>query len=289
MKRKHRDLCVGLAFLAPNILGVLVFTVFPLLFSIVLAFSNWDLRLHNMFKHNPLDFVGLDNFIRLFSSGDLLKFLGNTLFFMMGIPFAIAGSLLAAMVLSKDLKGGHRKVYVWLLASGGMLIGIMLLTMLGMGASAMAMLMVGLVSVIIVLGLGGGQTVYRTLFYAPHFTAGVATYILWKKLYSPNTGAINHALKPVLSGLTEAVNHTSSTLFVAMGLFSLALMVGLFLFCLLRYTKLWIDSEVGTLAAIGLLLLQSIPFMTAMKSHVKNTVICPMRRVLGENIKNADV
>ena len=39
-------------------------------------------------------------------------------------------------------------------------------------------------------GAAGGTIVYRTLFYMPHFAAGVATFILWKQLYNPRTGPI---------------------------------------------------------------------------------------------------
>jgi multiple sugar transport system permease protein len=36
--------------------------------------------------------------------------------------------------------------------------------------------------------------VYRTLFYLPAFTSGVALFILWKKLYNPEFGPINQLL-----------------------------------------------------------------------------------------------
>jgi multiple sugar transport system permease protein len=40
-----------------------------------------------------------------------------------------------------------------------------------------------------------GISIYRTLFYLPSFTSGVALMILWKKLYSPIYGPINTALE----------------------------------------------------------------------------------------------
>jgi multiple sugar transport system permease protein len=39
-----------------------------------------------------------------------------------------------------------------------------------------------------------GITLYRTFFYLPTFTNGVALMILWKALYNPNFGPINAAL-----------------------------------------------------------------------------------------------
>ena len=88
-RRALRQTATGLAFLAPNILGFMTFTLLPLVFSLVLAFTNWDIRFHNMFKDVPLQFVGFQNFVRLFHEPDFPKYLGNTLFLMMNIPLAI--------------------------------------------------------------------------------------------------------------------------------------------------------------------------------------------------------
>ena len=49
-RKQRRNMLLGMALLGPNILEFLAFTIIPLAFSPVLAFSNWDLRLHNMFK-----------------------------------------------------------------------------------------------------------------------------------------------------------------------------------------------------------------------------------------------
>lgn len=191
---KHRrPLLTALAFLAPNIAGFLAFVLLPLVFSLAMAFTNWDLRLHNRFKDEPIRFVGMDNFTRLLNQPEFYRFLGNTLFFMMGIPFAIAGSLILALMLSKDLRGGG-KVYATILAATISLAGVVMLWIAGAGASAMAALFSTLACGMLLLGVLGGTTVYRTLFYLPSFTSGVAIFILWKKLYNPQTGPINAAL-----------------------------------------------------------------------------------------------
>src|SRR5437764_11752782 len=46
-----------------------------------------------------------------------------------------------------------------------------------------------------------GIVVYRTLFYLPSFTAGVALMILWKALYNPDFGPINAAIHSVSDAL----------------------------------------------------------------------------------------
>src|SRR3954452_89878 len=40
-----------------------------------------------------------------------------------------------------------------------------------------------------------GISIYRTLFYLPSFTSGVALMILWKKLFSPTYGPINAVIE----------------------------------------------------------------------------------------------
>lgn len=197
---------IGLSFLLPNILGFCVFILVPLLTSFTLAFSNWDVQLHNMFKTHPLRWVGIENFRVLLEQPDFWQYLGNTLFLMMGIPFAIAGSLLAALLLSRDNDGTSLKKR-GIAGAGVILVGACVVLMLsGLSVSGIWMLLAIMACGIMVSGMVGGSVVYRTLFYTPHFTAGVATFILWKKMYNPYSGPINKALYPVLNTVSDLVN-----------------------------------------------------------------------------------
>ncbi|NRA40368.1 MAG: sugar ABC transporter permease, partial [Planctomycetes bacterium] len=63
----------AMMFLMPNLLGFLIFVLVPLIASIALAFTNWDLTQHNMYQDNPINFVGLDNFILLFTEDDFVR------------------------------------------------------------------------------------------------------------------------------------------------------------------------------------------------------------------------
>ncbi len=204
-KRELKNLAWGVAFLSPNIIGFLAFTTIPLIFSLVLAFSNWDLRLHNMFHDEPIKFVAFKNFVQLFKERDFWKFLGNTLFLMMGAPLAIGGSLLAAILLSKDLKGKQLGTFKVLLPGAVMVACCGMLALFGLGSSALVILIGSIAALALVLGVTTGQTVYRTLFYLPNFTSGVAVYILWKKMYSPHTGPINGFLDGPLRALSAMV------------------------------------------------------------------------------------
>lgn len=248
---KQKDLVAGVGFLAPNILGFLIFTCVPLVMSVILAFSNWDIRFHNMFKDTSIQFVGLRNFIRLFQDPDFYKFFGNTLFLMMGIPFTITGSLVAALLLSKTPARGHRQRWGWLIASSGLVAAVIVLTLVGAGASTLVIVIGGLFGMILFSGSIGGVTVYRTLFYMPHFTAGVATFILWKKLYNPETGPINHILRPILSELAVVVNGLPGGLISNLIWPGTVMMILLFLFGVTRFARWWRDGDVGW---IGLLL-----------------------------------
>jgi len=135
----------GLAFLAPNFLGFAVFMAGPVLFSLVVSFSNW-----NLMRTIPFRWVGFQNFVELFHDDKFWLYLINTGYLMLGMPVAIFGSMLLAVLLSKPLKG---------------------------------------------------IVVYRTMFYLPTFTAGVALLLLWKTLYNPEFGPINAAIDWVFACL----------------------------------------------------------------------------------------
>ncbi len=259
---RRRQLFPAIGFLLPNILGVLTFVIFPVLFSIVLAFTNWDLRRHNPYREESLDFVGLENFVRLLTESDFVRFLGNTLFLMMGIPFAVGGALIAATLLSKNTRGGSLRVWLYLCAAGGLVISVGLLAALGLGGTGMVILLAGVASGVLILGLAGGTTAYRTLFYMPHFTAGVATYLLWKKLYNPQTGPINQALQPLLDGLAGMVN-TTPALFGNLRWVWMALAGGLLAWAMGKLRRMWSDGDLGTKAAVMPVLLLWLPVVVA--------------------------
>ncbi len=263
-KVEARKLARGLAYLAPNILGFLAFVLFPLLFSLYMAFSNWDLTLHNMFKDETVRWVGLDNFIRLFRDDNFWRFLGNTLFFMMGIPFSIAGSLIFAILLNQDLGGKSWRMRKFILAGAVLVTACLLLTALGMGATAFTLVLIGLFGLILVGGSLGGNTIYRTLFYTPHFTAGVATFILWKKLYSPHTGPINQALTPVLDGVTSAVLLLPSWLGEVLQWLLLVIASLLLTWSIRRLRRVWVDGEAGAATLWSSFVVTSLPLVCAL-------------------------
>lgn len=132
---------VAWMFLLPNFLGFAVFTAGPVLFSLVVSFSNWNLQ-HTI----PFAWIGFENYAELMRDQQFWLYFINTLYLMLGMPIAIAGSLALAILLSQRLRG---------------------------------------------------IVVYRTLFYLPSITSGVALMILWKALYNPDFGPINAVINAV--------------------------------------------------------------------------------------------
>ena len=60
---ERRNLRTALCFLAPNLLGFLAFTAFPVGLSLFMSFTNWDLK-----PGAELEWVGLRNYTDLLGS-----------------------------------------------------------------------------------------------------------------------------------------------------------------------------------------------------------------------------
>ena len=89
-KRKARF--VSLAFLSPSLIGVLVFFILP--FFIIIYYS----LINNPFQ---AEFVGFENYIKLFGNYSFMQAVKNTLkFSAISVPLAVILSLLLAMALN---------------------------------------------------------------------------------------------------------------------------------------------------------------------------------------------
>lgn len=95
--RKNRTLW-GYFFLAPQLIGLLAFSLIPLAFAFVLSFMEWD-------GFGTQSFVGLQNFIGQFQNDVFWQSLYNTaLYTVLYIPIGVSISLLLALALNK-IKG----------------------------------------------------------------------------------------------------------------------------------------------------------------------------------------
>ncbi|MCO5165239.1 MAG: sugar ABC transporter permease [Planctomycetes bacterium] len=103
--RSARDLARGLAYLSPNLFGFLLFTALPVVAVFVVAFTegSYTSSLDPATGAARLDarWVGLENFARLASDGDLWRSLWNTVVLMAAIPLQMALALGLAMLLDR--------------------------------------------------------------------------------------------------------------------------------------------------------------------------------------------
>jgi multiple sugar transport system permease protein len=98
VKHETPDNKAALIFLGPWLVGVVALTIGPLIASLYLAFTNYNLL------QDP-KFVGLDNFVRMFSDERLHHSLKVTfIYVLVGVP----GQMLAALALAMLLDGGMR-------------------------------------------------------------------------------------------------------------------------------------------------------------------------------------
>ncbi len=89
----------GVLCASPWIVGFLVFTGGPILFSIMVSFADYDIL-------RPATWTGLDNYARMFIGDDLFAVaVQNTLFMMIGIPLGMALSLGIALLLNVEVRG----------------------------------------------------------------------------------------------------------------------------------------------------------------------------------------
>ena len=95
----HKAL-MGYLFISPWIIGMLVFIAGPILYSLYLSFTDYDIL-------SPPRFSGISNYVRALT-GDRLFWpsLGRTAYYALAsVPILLAGSLGLAMLLNQHLKG----------------------------------------------------------------------------------------------------------------------------------------------------------------------------------------
>ncbi len=156
-KESRVEALTALLFIMPNVLGFMVFLLFPIAASLLLAMFRWS-PLHGARQFaETAEFLGLSNFwsvIGVHTHGGswqvndpyFWKYLGNTVFLMLGIPISIIGSLFIANLLNKKIKGAP---------------------------------------------------FFITVFFLPSIVTGVATFVLWGVLLNPESGMMNALLSMV--------------------------------------------------------------------------------------------
>ena len=106
----RRKALLGYLFLAPTILGILVFTAGPVIFSFVLSLFRW-----NVFS--PPEWVGAANYTRMFADGRALTgFWNSFVFVFFAVALQVTLGLLLAMILQTRmptwLRYGYRTSFL---------------------------------------------------------------------------------------------------------------------------------------------------------------------------------
>lgn len=100
-RSSYRNELYGILFALPAILGLLIFTLGPMIYSLYMSFTDYS-------GSNSPTFIGLDNYTRMFSGEDqyFYKSLGVTLYFVvLSVPTGIIYSFLMAILLNRNIKG----------------------------------------------------------------------------------------------------------------------------------------------------------------------------------------
>lgn len=98
-RQRGADTRAGYTFLLPWLLGFIALTVGPMISSLYLSFTNY-----NLFE--PPKWIGLDNYITLFQDERFLQSVGVTVnYVVFGTPIKLAAALAVAMLLNSKRKG----------------------------------------------------------------------------------------------------------------------------------------------------------------------------------------
>lgn len=98
-KKLNKDGLWAILFLAPAVIGLCAFTIYPLLESLRISFTSWDLFSDKVF-------VGLKNYIDLFQDPTGLKVFRNTIVFtLLAVPIQIVISFFLAVALNQKIRG----------------------------------------------------------------------------------------------------------------------------------------------------------------------------------------
>jgi multiple sugar transport system permease protein len=160
---------IGYLFVAPALLHLLVFALFPLLFTLYVSFFRW-----NLLKEDK-QFLALENYAYSFGDSLFWNAMWNSIkFAALSVPLGMLLGLGVALLVNQKLRG---------------------------------------------------VTIFRTLYYIPAISSGVAVAMLWIYMYLPQSGFVNNFLAWMgVDPSTDFLNHEGYAL---LALVFMAVWVGL--------------------------------------------------------------
>ncbi len=98
-KSRHRETAAALLFLAPSLIGFLIFMAGPLLASLGFSLVEWNLL-------SPPTWLGIDNFWQLLRDADFWSSLWATIYYtVVSVPLGMVAALLLALALNQQIRG----------------------------------------------------------------------------------------------------------------------------------------------------------------------------------------
>jgi len=125
---------------SPYIVHFILFVAFPVGFSIVLTFHQWNII-------SPMEYTGLNNYIRLFNDKTFLRSIGNTLIFLViHIPLQIIFALFLAEILNQKIKlrGAFRGAFFLPVIVSGVVVTILWQQLYGFDTGLLNRLLTGI-------------------------------------------------------------------------------------------------------------------------------------------------
>lgn len=97
-RRQLREERAGYLFVIPNFIGILIFVALPIIFSLLLGFTEWN----PMQGISAIEFVGTEHFARMFSDDRLKAALINNLVYTLTyVPVSVCLALVIAVLLNR--------------------------------------------------------------------------------------------------------------------------------------------------------------------------------------------
>lgn len=104
-----RETRVGIAFLLPALIPLMVFWMLPVFLTVGLSFTKWDMI------SPEIKWVGIKNYVTLFKSANFFKIIKNTFVFSVGatIPNILMGLILALVLVNSRRGAGFYRTMMF--------------------------------------------------------------------------------------------------------------------------------------------------------------------------------
>ncbi|WP_066190928.1 carbohydrate ABC transporter permease [Gracilibacillus timonensis] len=97
--RRARENMWAYLFIGPQMIGLTLFIIGPIIFAFAISFTDWDIG-------STPTWLGLENYTKQLSDSVFWKVVRNTsVFALINIPLTMIGSLIIALMLNQNIKG----------------------------------------------------------------------------------------------------------------------------------------------------------------------------------------